>query len=148
MAAPLAYAAGLTAGKLIPLLKGLTLTQLIGGGFIGSEILGQLGQAGERGLTREQLALQTTLAKSSAEVAKRGTKESKAETEKYIQALLKAKREEAKQERETMLMQSFMASQDRQAAMLLQALQGLTALSPQTGVSPSAGMTALLRSNL
>ena len=151
-AVPLALklgAQGATYGpKILAALKGLTLPQIIGGGFIGSEILNQLGQAGERGLTREQLALQTALTKSSAEAAKRETKESKAATEKYLKALMKAKREEAKEEREAMLMQSFMSSQDRQTAMLLQALQGMTSMSSQTGVSPSSGMTALLRSDL
>jgi hypothetical protein len=121
------------------------LPWLLGAGWMG---LSEVGQMGERGLMKEQMRLQGEIGKSSAEAAKKGTKESRQMAEKYLQILTQAKRDEAREERESMLMQSYMASQDRQAAMLLQAMQGMTALSPQTGVSPSSGMMALLRSNL
>jgi hypothetical protein len=118
---------------------------LLGAGWMG---LNEVGQMGERGLMKEQLRLQEEMGKSSAEAAKKGTKESRRMAEKYLQILTQAKRDEAREERESLLMQSYMESQNRQVAMLLQAMQGLTATAPQTGVNPSAGMTALLRSNL
>ena len=121
------------------------LPWLLGAGWMG---LGEFEKAGERGLMKEQLRLQGEMGKSSAEAAKKGTKESRRMAEKYLQILTQAKRDEAREERESLLMQSYMESQNRQVAMLLQAMQGLTATAPQTGINPSAGMTALLRSNL
>ena len=119
---------------------------LLGAGYLGSTAVGAYGQAGERGLTREQMRLQTLLGKASAEATKRGVKESRARTKEYIKALLKSKREEAKETRELVAMQSFTESQNRQMALVIQAIQ--TMGQRQMGATtqaPGAGMLGLMR---
>lgn len=125
------------------------LTALLGAGYLTSTGVGAYGQAGERGLSREQMRLQALLAKSSAEATKRGVKESRARTKEYIKALLKAKKEEAKEMREFAALQSFTQSQDRQMALVMQAMQALSR--KQMGAStqaPGGGMLGLMRSGL
>ena len=151
-----AIAAG--AAKALPLLAKLPtalkalyagkhfIPALLGAGYIGSMGVQAYGQAGERGLTREQMRLQTLLGKASAEATKRGVKESRARTKEYIKALLKSKREEAKETREMAAMQSFTESQNRQMALVIQAIQ--TMGQRQMGAAtqaPGAGMVGLMR---
>lgn len=157
MALP-AIGAGLAAGKVagaalkIPAaLKALYgskhfLTALLGAGYFGSVGLGAIGQAGERGLTREQMRLQTLLGKASAEATERTVKESRAKTKEYIKALMKSKKEEAKETRELMAMQSFTESQNRQMAMVIQAMQvmGQRQMGAATQ-APGAGMLGLMK---
>ncbi|KKN48927.1 hypothetical protein LCGC14_0647860 [marine sediment metagenome] len=115
----------------------------LGYGFLGgSMLLGAAGQRGERGLTREQLKLQTLMAKASGEATKRTVKESRANTKKYITALMKAQREERREERDMEAMRSFTASQDRQMALVLQAMQAIGQRQPGAG---GAGMMGLMR---
>ena len=119
---------------------------LLGAGYVGSMGVQAYGQAGERGLTREQMRLQTLLGKASAEATKRGVKESRARTKEYISALLKAKKEEAKETRELAAMQSFTESQNRQMALVIQAIQTMS--QRQMGAAtqaPGAGMVGLMR---
>ncbi|KKL79132.1 hypothetical protein LCGC14_2017920 [marine sediment metagenome] len=119
---------------------------LMGTAYLGSTALGAVGQAGERGLTREQMKLQALLGTASAEATKRGVKESRARTKEYIDALLKAKKEEAKEARETAALQSFTQSQDRQMALVIQAMQAMS--QRQMGASTQAtggGMLGLMR---
>lgn len=119
---------------------------LLGAGYLGSETIGAVGQAGERGLTREQLKLQALMSKSSAEATKRTVKESRARTKEYINALLKAKKEEAKEARDVAALQSFTQSQDRQMALVIQAMQAMG--QRQGGAStaaPGGGMLGLMR---
>ena len=119
---------------------------LIGAGYLGSTAVDAMGQAGERGLSREQMELQKLLGKASAEATKTSVKESRANTKKYIDALMKAKREEAKEARDLASMQSFTQSQDRQMALVLQAVQALS--QKQMGAStqsPGGGMLGLMR---
>ncbi len=149
-----AIGAGLAAGKIIGGAKGLGgllkafygskhfLTALIGAGYLGSTAVGAYGQAGERGLTREQMRLQGIMGKASAEATKRGVKESRANTKKYIAALLKAQREERRETRDIESMRSFTASQDRQMALVLQAVQAIGQKQPGTG---GGGMLGLMR---
>lgn len=115
----------------------------IGGTLLGSEVLGQAGKAGERGLAREEIALQKLMGEAAAEAAKRGTKESRENTDKYLKELVKAQQAEAARVREDSLMQAFLDSQNRQMAMTMQVLQGVTAR-PSSG----AGSMGLLRSNI
>ena len=119
----------------------------LGYGFLGgSMLLGAAGQAGERGLSREQLRLQTLMQKASAEATKRGVKESRTKTKEYIKALMKAKREEAKEARELAAMQSFTESQNRQMAMVIQAMQVMGGRQMGAATqSPGAGMVGLMR---
>ena len=143
----LAFAAGAAAAKIPAALKAFYgskhfLTALLGAGYLGGTAVGAIGQAGERGLTREQLKLQTLMGKASAEATKRGVKESRAKTKEYITALLKTRREEAKETRDIAAMQSFTQSQDRQMALVLQAIQGLGQRQP--GAS-GAGILGLMR---
>lgn len=122
------------------------LTALLGAGYLGSTAVGAYGQAGERGLTREQMRLQGVMGKASAEATKRGVKESRARTKEYINALLKAKKEEAKETRELAALQSFTQSQDRQMALVIQAIQTMS--QRQMGAStqaPGGGMLGLMR---
>lgn len=122
------------------------LTALLGAGYLGSTAVGAIGQAGERGLAREQIGLQAKMGMASAEATKRGVKESRARTKEYIAALLKAKKEERKETREMAALQSFTQSQDRQMALVIQAIQALS--QRQMGAStqaPGAGMLGLMR---
>lgn len=149
MVAP-ALAAG-AATKLPALLKAFYASKhfipaLLGAGYFGSVGVGALGQAGERGLTREQMRLQTLMGKASAEATKRGVKESRARTKEYMRTLLKARKEEAKETRKLAALQSFTESQNRQMALVLQAVQALS--QRQMGAAtqaPGAGMVGLMR---
>ena len=115
----------------------------LGYGALGSSmLLGAYGQAGERGLSREQLKLQGLMGKASAEATKMSVKESRANTKKYIEALLKAKAEERHETRDLEAMRSFTQSQDRQMALVLQAVQAIGQRQP--GAS-GAGMLGLMR---
>ena len=111
----------------------------IGAGLVGQTALTEVGRAGERKLTKEQMDLQNLLGASSAEATKKLTEESKAKTKEYVKALLAAKRDEQDKELDRTMMESFMSSQDRQMAMAMQAIQAQNA--PRTG-----GMTNVLRS--
>jgi len=111
----------------------------IGGAYLGHTAMGEYGKGAERELTREQLQLQTMMAKASAEATKQATLESKKKTKEYTASLLAARREERTKELDETLIQSFMQSQDRQMMMALQAIQGQAA--PRTG-----GMSGVLRS--
>ena len=122
------------------------IPMLIASGFLGGEVLGQVGKAGERGVAREQINLQSLLAESQAEATKRATLDARKGSKENMAALLKAKKEERKEGREAALLQSFMQGQDRQSAMLMQAIQGMTqtqSRSPNLG----AGMLGLMRGN-
>lgn len=119
---------------------------LLGAGYFGSIGVEAVGQAGERGLTREQMKLQTLMGKASAEATERTVKESRARTKEYMETLLKVKKEEKKEAREFMALQSFTESQNRQMALVIQAIQALS--QRQMGAAtqtPGAGMVGLMR---
>lgn len=119
---------------------------LLGAGYFGGMGVEALGQAGERGLTREQMKLQTLMGKASAEATERTVKESRAKTKEYVKALLEVKKEEKKEAREFMALQSFTESQNRQMALVIQAIQ--TMGQRQMGAAtqaPRAGMLGLMR---
>jgi hypothetical protein len=119
---------------------------LLGAGYFGSMGLEAVGQAGERGLTREQLRLQTLMQKASGVATERGVKESRAKTKEYIKALMKAKRDESKEVQELVAMQSFTESQNRQMAMVIQAIQVMGGRQMGSATqSPGAGMVGLMR---
>jgi len=122
----------------------------IGGTFLGSEALKQAGAAGERKLSREEIALQKLVSEAAAEATKRTVKESRERTTEYVKEITKARKEEAKQERERLMMESFMASQDRQMALLLQAMQAISQrpAGASTAVPSGSGMLGMMRSNL
>ncbi|KKM18014.1 hypothetical protein LCGC14_1669970 [marine sediment metagenome] len=154
-------ALGLAAAAAIPLLtklpaalKGIYnskhfLNLLIGGGFLGSTALSEMGKAGERGLTREQISLQSLLAKSQAGAAERGTKESRKRTEKYLEQLMKIRAGEKRDVRESEMLESFTRSQDRQMSLVVQALQGMTQRPTGAPRQPGGGggMMDLTRGN-
>lgn len=148
MALPVAAAA---ASKLPALLKAFYASKhfipaLLGAGYLGSTAVGAYGQAGERGLAREQIELQKILGGASAEATKRTVKESRARAKEYTAALLKAKKEERKEAREFAALQSFTESQNRQMALVIQAIQAMS--QRQMGAatqSPGAGMLGLMR---
>ena len=147
----------LTAATLIPkipaLLKGIynskhLMSILLGGTVLGGTALSEMGKAGERGLSREQIALQKMIAEAQAKAAERGTKESRRSTEKYMEQLLKLKATEKREARESEMLQSFTASQDRQMALVVQALQGMTQRPTGAPREPGGGgMMALTRGN-
>ena len=115
----------------------------LGYGFLGgSMLLGAAGQRGERGLTKEQLKLQTLMQKASAEASEMMVKESRAKTKEYMKTLIKSKKEEAREIRDIEAMRSFTASQDRQVALVLQAVQAIGQRQPGRG---GAGMLGLMR---
>ena len=151
MVAPAIPALAGAAAKIPAALKALYgskhfLTALLGAGYLGSTAVGAYGQAGERGIAREQIGLQSLMAKASAGATERTVKESRARTKEYIRALLKAKKEEAKETRELAALQSFTQSQDRQMALVIQAIQTMS--QRQMGAStqaPEGGMLGLMR---
>ena len=150
MVAP-ALAAGALAGKGLTALKALygskhLWTALLAGGYLTGQGFTAYGQAGERGLAREQIGLQATMGRASAEATKRTVKESRARTKEYIKALLTAKKEDVKERREFAALQSFTQSQDRQMALVIQAIQAMS--QRQMGAStqaPGGGMLGLMR---
>lgn len=115
---------------------------LLGAGYLGSTAVGAYGQAGERGLTREQMRIQTLMGKASAEATKMTVKESRAKAKEYMKATMKLIREERKEARDIEALQSFQASQDRQMALVLQAVQAMGQRQPGSG---GAGMLGLMR---
>ena len=122
------------------------ITALLAGGYLTGQGLTAYGQAGERGLAREQIGLQTEMGRASAEATKRTVKESRARTKEYMKTLLKAKKEERKEAREFAALQSFTQSQDRQMALVIQAIQALS--QRQMGAStqaPGGGMVGMMR---
>ena len=148
MIAPAVMAAGAKIPAALKALYGSKhfLTALLGAGYLGSTAVGAVGQAGERGLTREQMRLQTLMTKASAEATERGVKESRARTKEYMKTLLKVKKEEKKEAREFMALQSFTESQNRQMALVIQAIQAMS--QRQMGAAtqaPGAGMMGLMR---
>jgi len=122
---------------------------LMAGGGVASMGLGQLGKYGERGLAREQIAAEERVGKAKTKAEQKLTRESERRTKEYIERMLREKRTERISEKETALMQSFVGSQDRQMALILQAMQGIsqTPYAPQPK-QPGGGMVGLLRSNL
>ncbi len=101
-----ALAAGSLLSKLPSALKGIYnskhfLSLLLGGGFLGSTALSEAGKAGERGLSREQIALQKMMADAQAKASERGTKEARRNTEKYMAQLLKIRTSEKREARES-----------------------------------------------
>ncbi len=128
----------------------LTLTMLLmSGAGVASMGLGQIGEHAERGLKREQFAVEERIGKAEQKATLKLTRESEKRSKEYIERLLREQRSERISERETALMQSFVGSQDRQMALILQAMQGIaqTPYAPQGG-QPGGGMVGLLRSNL
>lgn len=111
--------------------------------------LGEIGKYGERGLAREQISAEERVGKAKQKATLKLTRESEKRTKEYMERLLREKRTERISERETALMQSFVGSQDRQMALILQAMQGIsqTPYAPQMKQS-GGGMVGLLRSNL
>ena len=128
-----------------PILLAMLLASAAGVTSMG---LGQLGKRGERNILREQIAAKERMGKAQTEATRRLAKESEARAKEYMQQLLQEKRKERISEGETQLMQSFIGSQDRQMALVLQAIQGIS----QTPFAPSqpsgAGMLGLLRSKV
>jgi hypothetical protein len=151
-----AIGAGLAAGKILGGAKGLGgllkafygskhfITALLGAGYLGSTAVGAYGQAGERGLTQEQMRMQTLFQKASAEATKRGVKESRTKTKEYMKTVTKMIQEERKEARDMAAMQSFQQSQDRQMALVLQAMQSI-GQQRASARSPGAGMVGLMR---
>ena len=121
---------------------------LISGGFLGQTALGEVGKAGERGIAREELRLQKIIGESKIAGTEKAVKESRERAKEYTKMLLGAKKEERKTARESMLMETFMASQDKQAALVMQAIQSLAQNQPRYSASPSGGMVGLMRSNI
>lgn len=146
----LPYAAKIPAGLKALYNSKHFLSLLFAAGLLGSEALSEAGKSGERKLLREKLSLETQGAKASAEASKKATIESRERAKEYTEALLKAKREERSSEREQMAMQSFMQSQDRQMALLMQALQTMSnrEMGSSTQSPVGGGMLGLMRGSV
>ena len=116
---------------------------LYGGANLGSDFLNK---RGEQKLGMEQIRSQERIAANERAATEKATKTSKESAEKYLQTLMKEKTKERISDKESIMLNSFLQSQDRQMALIMQAIQGATQ-SPYTSVSPgsSAGMTGLMR---
>lgn len=122
---------------------------LFGGTYLGSEGLKQVGQMGERGVAREQIALQKLIGEQQAEASKRVVTESRRRAKEYTETLLKEKRGERQEVREQDLINMFVQGQDRRMMMLMQAIQGISQARPSYSPAMSqSGMLGLMRSNL
>jgi hypothetical protein len=119
---------------------------LYGGASLGSEFIGK---RGEQKLGMEQIRSQERMATNERKATEKATKASKASAEKYMQTLMREKTKERISDKEAIMLNSFLQSQDRQMALIMQAIQGATQ-SPYTSVSPgpSAGMTGLMRTGV
>ena len=117
------------------------LTTLLGGGYLVGKGTEAFGQAGERGLSREQIELQKLIQQASMGATKMSIKESRANTKKYMDMLIKAKAVEAREARDIESMRSFTQSQDRQMALVLQAVQAIGQRQPGAG----GGMLGTMR---
>jgi len=113
------------------------------GGVVGATAVSELGRAGERKMSKEQLETQRLLMGKAAEAGKKQTEESRKHTEKMIKELTKIKKEEETKEREDALMQTFLASQNQQMTTTMQALSGMSTRPSGS----SAGMLGVMRSN-
>ena len=122
---------------------------LAAAGGVASMGLGQIGKYGERQLAREQISAEERIGKARTKAEQKLTRESERRSKEYLERLLREKRTERISEREAALMQSFVGSQDRQMALILQAIQGMsqTPYAPQFK-QPGGGMVGLMRSNL
>jgi len=146
MPIPLALMAGKAVGTAMPFISKHLISLLIGGGILGSQVLGEVERGGERKLSRERMLLEAKLAESSAEAGKTATAESRKRTKEYTDQLLKLKREERAEARDVAAMQSFTQSQDRQMAILMQAVQAMTARPGGANTqAPGGGMLGILR---
>ena len=123
------------------------LEMLIGGTYAGSTVLGEWGAAGERGISREQIALQKLLGTQQAAATKRSVTEDRKRAKEYMNKLLEMRVAEKKEAREATMLQSFTQSQDRQMALVLQAMQGIAQTSRPSSRG-GGGMVNLMRSAL
>jgi hypothetical protein len=121
---------------------------LISGGFLGQTALSEVGKAGERGVAREQLRVQELLGTERGKAARRATEEARDKAKEYTKMTMELLKESRKESRESELMQSFLQSQDRQAALLMSAIQAISQR-PQYRAAPTGGgMLGLMRGNL
>jgi hypothetical protein len=119
---------------------------LYGGASLGSSFLEK---RGEQKLGMEQIRSKERIAANERKASEKATKASKESAEKYIQTLLKEKTKERISDKEALMLNTFLQSQDRQMALIMQAMQGATQ-SPYTSISPSpsAGMAGLMRTGV
>ncbi|MGD2065664.1 MAG: hypothetical protein PVI43_00660 [Candidatus Bathyarchaeota archaeon] len=116
---------------------------LYGGASLGSNIIAK---RGEQKLGMEQIRSQERMASNERKATEEATKKSRTSAEKYLKTLMEEKTKERISDKESLMLNSFLQSQDRQMALIMQAIQGASQ-SPYTSVSPgsSAGMTGLMR---
>lgn len=146
MPLPLAFMAGKAAVPAASFISKNLISLLIGGGILGSQVLGEVERKGERKLSRERMLLEAKLAESSAEAGKTATAESRKRTKEYTDQLLKIKREERAEARDVAAMESFSRSQDRQMTLLLQAVQAMSVKPGGASTqAPGGGMLGLMR---
>ena len=115
------------------------------GAYLGQTAIGVGEGMGERGLTREQLALQKLLATSGVAASKMETERAERKSKEYTDLLLKSRAEDRAAEREQNMMAMFQQQQERQMAMILQAMQ-VASQRPSAAARP-AGTLGLMRSN-
>jgi hypothetical protein len=109
-------------------------------------VTGYLDSRGEQKLGMEQIMAQERMAANERTATEKATKRSRSSAEKYLKTLMEEKTKERISDKEALMLNSFLRSQDNQMALIMQAIQGATQ-SPYTSVSPgsSTGMTGLMR---
>lgn len=113
------------------------------GGFLGMTAVEEIGRAGERKMTKEELEMQKLLQEAAAEAVKKQVEDSKINTEKYIKELAKFKKEEEAKAREDEMMQAFLQGQEQNTASMMQALGGMSAR--PSGTPSGGGMLGIMR---
>ena len=102
---------------------------LIGAGFIVPSVVGQIDKSGERNLTREQMAASLKVGGGQKEVDARRLKESRANTQDYLNQIKDLRRKETAGRRDDELLQAYLGSQERQAQNMMQTILGLSQVS-------------------
>lgn len=113
----------------------------LGGAYVGEKAIGIGEGIGERGLTREQLALQKLLAESGIAASKKETVRAEKKSKEYMDMILKVKEEERRDTREAAMLEMFQQNQNRQMAMIMQATQALS----QRPTISGGGMLGVMR---
>lgn len=137
VAIPAFIKAALASKNLLPILGGAA--------FFGGDVLREIGGVGERNIMRDQLALQKLMGESTAKAQRMTLKESRKQTKEYLKELAKLRREQESKEFDRAMMQTFINSLDRQAAITAQAIQGVTNIN-NSGMSAPMGMIDIMRS--
>ena len=133
---PAAAGAAITSALLAGGARGLTaLTSwktLLGAGYAGSLVLGQADKSGERGLTREQMAIQKIMMDAQKKAESIQLKESRTNTRDMMKQIKDLRNEERTQGRDDMLLQAMLGQQEQKMQRMMGNVSDLSQISAGT----------------